>query len=168
MGDITVDMKKSHTGFTLVELLMTLVIASIVVTLAVPAFTETIRNNRLTTQANELITALNVARSEAIKRRSNVTVCISSDQATCTGGNWQDGWIVRNDSDNQVLRIFGPMKGSTSVAAADAAFQYTSRGFLASNAAANLSLCVTTGKPGRQIAITPTGRPHNVDPYPTC
>jgi type IV fimbrial biogenesis protein FimT len=168
MGDITVGMKKSHSGFTLVELLLTLTVASIIMTLAVPAFTETMRRNRLTTQANELITALNVARSEAIKRRSNVSVCVSSDQATCTGGNWQNGWIVRNDSDNEVLRIFGPMKGSTTVAAADAAFQYTSRGFLASNAAATLTLCVTSGKPGRQIAITPTGRPHNVDPYPTC
>lgn len=168
MGDITVDMKKSHSGFTLVELLLTLTIAGIIVTLGVPAFTDTIRNNRLTTQANELITALNVARSEAIKRRSNVTVCVSADQATCSGASWQAGWIVRNDSDNEVLRIFGPMKGSTSVAATDVAFQYTSRGFLASNAASTLTLCVATGKPGRQIAITPTGRPHNVDPYPTC
>jgi len=168
MGDITVDMKKSHAGFTLIELMLALTVGGIVLTLAVPAFTDTIRNNRLSTQVNELITALNVARSEAIKRRSNVTVCISGDQATCTGGSWQDGWIVRNDSDNEVLRIFGPLKGSTSVAAADTAFQYTSRGFLASNAAATLTLCVSTGKPGRQIDITPTGRPHNVDPYPTC
>ena len=168
MGDITVDMKKPHTGFTLVELLMTLVVAGILVTLAVPAFTDTIRNNRLTSRTNELITAFNVARSEAIKRASNVTVCVSSDQATCTAGNWQDGWIVRNDSNNEVLRIFGPMKGSTSVTAADTAFQYTSRGLLSSNAASTLTVCAATGKPGRQIDITPTGRPHNVDPYPTC
>jgi len=168
MGDITVDMKKSHAGFTLIELLMTLVVAGIVVAFAVPAFTDTIRNNRLTTQTNELITALNVARSEAIKRRSNVTVCVSSDQATCTAGGWQAGWIVRNDSTNEVLRIFGPLNGSTTVTAADTSFQYTSRGLLSSNAASTLSVCAAAGKPGRQIDITPTGRPHNVAPYPTC
>ncbi|HFQ91317.1 MAG TPA: prepilin-type N-terminal cleavage/methylation domain-containing protein, partial [Chromatiales bacterium] len=62
---MTAYMKKRHTGFTLVELLMTLIIVSIVVSLGAPALTDMIRSNRLTTQTNELVTALNLARSEA-------------------------------------------------------------------------------------------------------
>ena len=91
-------MKRSR-GFTLIELMITLVLAAIILTLAVPGFQDIIRNNRAATQANELVTALGLARSEAVKRGARVSLCPSTDQASCTGGaDWSNGWIVFLDT----------------------------------------------------------------------
>jgi len=87
-------------GFTLIELLVTVAMMAIVLALGVPSFTELIKNNRLTTATNELVTALNLARSEAIKRGVRVTVCKSADGSSCTtSGDWAQGWIVFTDLD---------------------------------------------------------------------
>ncbi len=82
-------------GFTLIELLITIAIAAIVATFAIPSFTQSIRNGRLTTNANEFLTALNLARSEAIKRGVQVTMLRNSTTST----QWESGWQVFVDSD---------------------------------------------------------------------
>lgn len=78
---------KKITGFTLIELMVTLLVASILLTIGVPSFLETIRRSRTISQANELVTALNLARSEAVKRGIQVTILR-------TGTEWEDGWQV--------------------------------------------------------------------------
>ncbi len=163
---MTAYMKKRHTGFTLVELLMTLIIVSIVVSLGAPALTDMIRSNRLTTQANELVTALNLARSEAIKRNATITMCASSNQNSCTNDGWKNGWIIL--SNNEVLRAFGPMKGLASITSSADSLQYLPTGFINGGTTFTFDLCAKTGQAGRKINITPTGRPNNVTPYPTC
>ncbi len=93
-------MRIAASGFTLIELLVTVAMMVIVLTLGVPSFKELIQNNRLTAATNELVTALNLARSEAIKRGRRVTVCKSADGSTCTNsGDWKQGWIVFTDLD---------------------------------------------------------------------
>jgi len=90
-------MKRSR-GFTLIELMITLLLAAIILALGVPGFQDIVRNNRAATQSNELVAALSLARSEAVKRGARVSLCPSTDQATCTGGtNWANGWIVFRD-----------------------------------------------------------------------
>ena len=94
-------MNKS-TGFTLIDLLVTVAIASIVLTLGVPAFQTIIHNNRMVTETNGLVSALNLARSEAIKRGVRVTVCKVRNQNlnNCTRNasiNWENGWLVFAD-----------------------------------------------------------------------
>jgi type IV fimbrial biogenesis protein FimT len=79
-------------GFTLVELMTTVSIAAILLGVAIPNFTSIITNNRMTAHTNELVTALNLARSEAIKRGQQVVVRKS-------GTNWEDGWQVFVDID---------------------------------------------------------------------
>jgi type IV fimbrial biogenesis protein FimT len=83
-------------GFSLVELMITLAIAAIVLAAGVPAFGDLIQDNRLATQINELVTDLNLARSEAIKQAADVTVCKRNSAGTACNnpGNWQNGWIV--------------------------------------------------------------------------
>ncbi|MFB3047047.1 MAG: GspH/FimT family pseudopilin [Acidiferrobacterales bacterium] len=98
---------KNHAfcGFTLIELIVTVVIAGILISIAAPSMANFVKNGRLTSQANTLMADLAFARSEAVKRGANVTVCRSSDSATCdtAAGSWATGWIVI-DSTGQVLR----------------------------------------------------------------
>lgn len=87
------------TGFTLVELMITIVVLAILLTVAIPNFTELIRNNQMVVQTERFARDLNYARSEAIKLRQQVSVCKSSNQTACQVGatNWEDGWIVFSD-----------------------------------------------------------------------
>lgn len=93
-------------GFTLVELAVTLAVLAILVTMAVPAFTTLINGNRLTAQANELVADVQAARSEAVRRNQRVTLCPSTDNATCSGGNWGNRIMtVPAGAGVQVLRV---------------------------------------------------------------
>jgi len=87
-------------GFTLVELMITIVVVTIMLAMGAPAFKDFIKNNRVTAQTNDLVSAIQLARSEALKRGTNVVVCASKDGAKCTGKDtWADGWIVFSDFD---------------------------------------------------------------------
>ncbi|MFW6236688.1 MAG: GspH/FimT family pseudopilin [Desulfovibrionales bacterium] len=86
-------------GVTVLEIMIVVVMVSILSVIAIPSFQQLLSNNRTSTQVNEFVTDLNLARSEAIKRGERVTVCKSDDQETCTNGTWADGWIVFVESD---------------------------------------------------------------------
>lgn len=85
-------MKRTTFGFSLVELMLTLAIAAILITLAAPGFRAMIQNNRLTAHANQFVAAAHLARSEAVKRREDVQL-VATD-ATDTGNEWGPGWSV--------------------------------------------------------------------------
>jgi type IV fimbrial biogenesis protein FimT len=97
-----------QSGFTIVELMITVVIAGIVLAFGVPNFRQFMTENRTVTHVNNLITALNLARGEAITR--GVVV----DVRPLVAGDWTDGWVVGNDANNsntltgdEVFRVFG-------------------------------------------------------------
>jgi type IV fimbrial biogenesis protein FimT len=77
--------------------MVTLAVLAIVVGIAVPSFNNQIQNNRSVALADELVTALNYARSEAVKRGRRVSLCASGNGATC-GTTWTDGWMVFVDT----------------------------------------------------------------------
>jgi len=82
-------------GFSLIELIVTLSVAAILIAVAVPNLSTVVQNSRISAQANDLLGDLNFARSEAIKRRSNVGICKSTNGTACAGGGeWRDGRAV--------------------------------------------------------------------------
>lgn len=90
-----VALKVCPNGFTLVEMLITIVIMGILAAIAVPSFDNLVLSNRLSSAANRLVASAQIARGEAIKRNAAVTLCMSSDGTSCTTtGTWDQGWIV--------------------------------------------------------------------------
>ncbi len=95
-------MKILRSGFTLVELLITVAVVAIVLALAAPTLREVILNNQRSTQLNAIMSSLNVARAAAVQRGVNAIVCIT-DGATppdcdTSATTWEDGWIVFADN----------------------------------------------------------------------
>ena len=89
-------MRKGN-GFTLIELMVTVAVAAILLTVGVPSFQYILQSSRVSTQTNELVTGLSTARSEAIRRNREVIV-------EPIGGDWQDGF--RLESNGEELRLF--------------------------------------------------------------
>ncbi|MGC4027472.1 MAG: GspH/FimT family pseudopilin [Steroidobacteraceae bacterium] len=85
-------------GFTMVELVVTLLVASILAALGAPAFNRFVMNNRLASQTNDLVSAIQLTRSEAIKRNAGLRLCRTNSATAnnCAGsiGSWEN-WIVR-------------------------------------------------------------------------
>ena len=87
---------KINKGFTLIELVITVTVAGVLAAIAIPNFSAVIASSQLSTNANELITSLNLAKSEAVKRGQQVTM---ARQGT-TAGVWEGGWIIFVDADS--------------------------------------------------------------------
>jgi type IV fimbrial biogenesis protein FimT len=164
-------MKKiGNSGFTMIELMATVAIAGILMTLAAPSFRTFILNNRIVTQANTLVTALNTARSEAINRGVRITVCKSSTGSACTtSGNWETGWIVftdpadagtYNSASEEILRVGEALEGSNTLRAStdfSNLISYLPGGF--SHDDGSFRLCDERGASDmRVISISATGR----------
>jgi type IV fimbrial biogenesis protein FimT len=89
------------TGYSLTEILTTLAVAGVVVGSGVPAMQNLVYDQRLTTQVNQLLGDLYLARSESIKRGVPVVLCKSNDGVACsTTTDWRNGWLVFVDSDD--------------------------------------------------------------------
>ena len=91
---------KKNTGFTLLELLITVTLISIVMAIGVPSMRDFIKNDRLSTQINTLVGHLAYARSEAVLRHVPVIVCASSTLTSCNSSDWAEGWIIFVDDDS--------------------------------------------------------------------
>lgn len=81
-------------GYTLVELMVTLAVVGILAAVAVPAMTSLIAGNRLAGASSELASSLQLARSEAIRRNAQVTICASNNGTTCAASTDWSSWIV--------------------------------------------------------------------------
>jgi len=85
-------------GFSLIELMVTVAVLAVLLTIGLPSFQSSMRSNRVATGTNELLASLALARSEAIRNPGGAGICASEDGESC-GGTWDDGWLVWLDSD---------------------------------------------------------------------
>jgi type IV fimbrial biogenesis protein FimT len=139
-------------GFTLVELLVTISIAAIMLTLAVPSFSTLILNQQVRVSAGDLQTSLFFARSEAIKRAADVAVVPA-------GGDWKNGWSVQL-TDGTVLRSEPALNGQLA-SMAGGNVTYRSDGHIPPPVIAPIVFSVTSNASvtARCIAIDLSGRP---------
>jgi type IV fimbrial biogenesis protein FimT len=87
-----------NSGFTLIEMMVTVVLLAVLIAAVAPSFRGVILDNRAATQANALVSSLMLARSEAIKRNARVVICQSDSGATCDDSDWTTGWILWADT----------------------------------------------------------------------
>jgi type IV fimbrial biogenesis protein FimT len=99
-------MKDKQGGVTLIELLFTLVILGVLLSMGIPNMRDFLRNSRMTGYANDLLADINLARTESVKRRALVTICASANPTatnpTCAAndGTSFTGWVVFVDDAN--------------------------------------------------------------------
>lgn len=145
-------------GFTLIEMMVTIAVLAVLVAIATPSFTTVINNNRLTSQANELVAALHTARSEALKINAPVSVCRSADGETCAGANgaWEQ-WVVVDPDDDMLRHAQSRAPVEVSADAHTVSF----RGNGMAQSVANITVCLPTTRPAenlRRISIGAAGR----------
>ena len=177
--------KHAQQGFTLYELMITVAIVAMVLAFGVPNLVDFRQNSRMTVTANNLHSAFHMARSEAARSKSNITICASADpfdaNATCDG-TWETGYIVfvdgnadlnRFGADENVLRAHGPIEPGVELRVANDAtyfmFAATGQGRLDNGSNATLSQVVMCDDRGnitaaggnsaaRLFVTTPLGR----------
>jgi len=109
--------RRLQSGFTIIELMVVITVLAVLLGVGVPSFQTTIQGNRITTSANDVVAALQFARSEAVRRGVNVTLCSSNDQTTCSGV-WTDGWVVRGPvAADPPLRVWPALRPGMTLAA---------------------------------------------------
>ncbi len=101
-------------GFTVIELMTAVAVVAIAASVAVPSYNTVINNNRRVTAINQMVSTMHAARSEAITRNSQVTICPSTNGSNCTGGNWKDGWIFFPDlNGDRAVQADEPVLGAS-------------------------------------------------------
>lgn len=139
---------RRQAGFTLVELMITVAVLGIIMAIAMPRLTAFVNLNRLNGAAGELTAAMQLGRSEAIRRNSAVTVCATTDGSTCAPSTTWGRWImvgtdnasgaanvIRDETPAAPLRVSGPNAG----------VRFRPSGLL--DAATAINVCIPTSEP---------------------
>ncbi|MFC3816504.1 GspH/FimT family pseudopilin [Lysobacter sp. GCM10012299] len=86
-------------GFSLIELMITVVVLGVVMGIAIPSFRYVHNSGRITAPSNELVASIQLARAEAMRRNARVVMCSSANNTSCSNSSSWAGWIVFADTD---------------------------------------------------------------------
>jgi type IV fimbrial biogenesis protein FimT len=139
-------------GFTIIEALIVIVILAALAGLAAPSFSNLIRSEAIKTASFDVFSSLVLARNEAITRNSTVTV-------TPSGGNWVQGWEIRDTATGTVIRKQNPFTNNVAISG-PASVSYTGSGRLSVALASGFNLVDSgSGRTTRCITVDLSGRP---------
>jgi type IV fimbrial biogenesis protein FimT len=101
MRDIHHKKNKFASGFTIIEMLIVMAIASVLLSAAVPSYQNQVKGSRMTAATTDLLSNLMAAKAESVGRNEYITVCMRNADATgcTTTGDWGQGWISFLDAD---------------------------------------------------------------------
>ena len=163
-------MVRGQSGFSLIELMTVLVIGGILLAVAIPSWTTSVKNNCLTTDTNSLVSGLQYARSEAATLRQSVYVTASN--STDANNEWGKGWTVWYDKNSngamdsgeqlRVVQLACTATTMNQTSSGSAQIVYRPTGFLPETTTNDVKIDVCddrTGETGREITISITGRP---------
>lgn len=155
---------RREAGFTLIELIVTIAIASILLGLAVPSFRAMIESAQRRQAATDFYSSLARARSEAIARNTSISICARNIADTATpscansGNPWRDGWIVYSGSSPTApIEVHEGLSDGFNLGGVDSPLQFTGNGRV--SARVEFSLCKGATDPKRRlISVSPSGR----------
>jgi type IV fimbrial biogenesis protein FimT len=147
--------RRRFAGFTMVELLITVAIATILATVAIPSFSGVIASQRAKTAASELFASFLTARSDAIRLNANVTV------SPLAGGWNQGGWQILDPASN-VLETHGAVAGVTITPSGGTGVTYRPSGRVQTGSASMFLITTTSGATTNYqcISLNLSGRPY--------
>lgn len=150
-------------GFSLVELMVTVAVVAILAAVATPSLVSVVNNNRLAAQSNEMVASLQIARSEAVRMNAQVSVCRSTDGASCAAAGAWTRWIVISGA--QVLRdssVRAPVQitsGAATITFRPDGLSRDATGGLTDN---SFTVCVPTNKPPQNQRVVTLARGNTV------
>lgn len=145
-------------GFTLIELMVAVAVVGILAMVAVPVMTSLVNNSRINGQTEELVTSLQLARAEAVRRNTRVTICPSTDGSTCAASTSWARWIVHGMDNTAATPVDDVIRDNNANASAQvsgpaAGIVFKPSGLIDSQQ--TLNVCVPTTKPAdNQRALT--------------
>lgn len=158
--------------------MVTIAVTVILLAVAVPNYISFMRSNKLSTNVNSFVQALQFTRLEA--RGRGATLCASKDQKKCDSTNWSDGWIIFSDFDlngvpdpaggDEILRVGEALPAGFVIKADVALVRFGPQGFsFPAGAVHSFEMCIgRDGKgAGRRVTLNLAGSPSTV-PFDSC
>jgi type IV fimbrial biogenesis protein FimT len=162
----TLSHPSAHAGFTLTEMIITLAVAAVLMTVGIPNLRTFLLQQNIEARTNDVITALNHARGQAISRANNAGVTIAAyDPST---KNWSSGWLLCQDNNNDkactdtddIIAQNNFNDNTTIKSTTVGSFRYLSNGMIDKPNGVVFHVCnMSIPNRGQEIKVTRTGRP---------
>lgn len=157
-------------GFTLIEVIMTIVLIGILAAIAYPSYRAVIQNIRVSAITNDFMATLSYARSEALKRDQSISICPAADSSLTSCGastDWANGWIVFVDPDadgtigssSDRLKTHDALNAGSLISTSIPYITYNRSGFLSAGTGSfTLTAPGCSGNSAQLITLAVTGR----------
>lgn len=170
-------------GFSLIELLVVVAMLGILLALAAPGFQDTIESANTNSQAKSIMSTLNLARSEAVKRGRPVAICATTDGLDCSAGDWSEGWMIfvdtNNDADGDtgsvdvgdtIIRVYDTLGAGSTLTFTIDLLQYDAQGFSTAGATQTFLLCPLSNNANnaRSVEVGVSGRGRRIEGGLVC